>query len=60
MITKEKRKPKKEHVFLAKLKEEFQQNFDGELEAKKVKIIGCHVARAPVPERLARFFFFFN
>ena len=41
-------------MLLAKLKEECQENFDGELEAKKVKIIGCHVPRAPVPERLAR------
>ena len=39
---------------LAKLKEDYQENFDGELEAKQVKIIGCHVPRAPVPERLAR------
>ena len=58
MITKEndyKRKnvtPIKEHVFLAILKEECQVNFDGELEVKQVKIIGCHVPRAPVPERL--------
>ena len=37
-------------MFLAKLKEEFQQNFDGELEANKVKIIGCHATLAPVPE----------
>ena len=37
-------------MFLAKLKEEFQQNFDGELEVKKVKIIGCHATLAPVPE----------
>ena len=37
-----------------KKKEECQENFDGELEAKKVKIIGCYVHRASVPERLAR------
>ena len=45
----------KENALLAKLKEECQENFHGELEAKQVKIIGCHVPRAPVPERLARF-----
>ena len=45
----------KKHVLLAKLKEYCQQNFDGELESKQVKIIGCHVPRAPVPERLASF-----
>ena len=41
-------------MILGKLKEECQENFDGELEAKSVKIIGCHVRRAQVPERLAR------
>ena len=46
--------PIKIDVLLAKVKEECQENFDGELEAKQVKIIGCHVARMPVPERLAR------
>ena len=30
-------------MFLAKLKEERQENFDDELEAKLVKIIGHHV-----------------
>ena len=33
-ITKKNVKPKKEHVLLAKLKEECQENFDGELEVK--------------------------
>ena len=41
-------------MLLVKLKEECQENFDGELEGKKVEIIGCHVPRAPVPEQLAR------
>ena len=41
-------------MLLDKLKEDYQENFDGELEAKLVKIIGCHVPRAPVPGRLAR------
>ena len=45
----------KEYVLLAKLKEEFLENFNGELEGNKVKIIGCHVPQAPVPELLARF-----
>ena len=39
---------------MAKLKEERQENFNGKLEAKQVKIIGCHVPHAPAPERLAR------
>ena len=30
-------------MLLAKLKEDGQDNFDGEFEAKKVKITGCHV-----------------
>ena len=46
--------PIKEQVLLAQLKEECQVNFDGELEAKKVKIIGYHFPRAPESERLAR------
>ena len=33
-------------MFSAKLKQECQENFDGELEAKYVKIIGCHVIRS--------------
>ena len=41
-------------MLLVKLKEEPQDNFDGELETKQVKIIGYHVPRAPVPERFAR------
>ena len=41
------------HVLLAKLKEECQENSDGELEVKQVKIMGCYVHRAPLPERLA-------
>ena len=41
-------------MLLAKLKEECQENFNGELEAKLVKIIGCHVPQALVPERLAK------
>ena len=41
-------------MLLAKLKEECQENFDGELEAKEIKIIGCHAPRAPVTERVAR------
>ena len=51
-ITKKNVKPKKEHVLLAKLKEECQENFDGELDVKYVKIKGCHVPQVPVPERL--------
>ena len=39
-------------MLLAILKEERQENFDGDLEAKYVKIIGCHVPRVPVPEWL--------
>ena len=41
-------------MLLAILKEERQKNFDDDLEAKYVKVIGCHVPRVPVPERLAR------
>ena len=41
-------------MLLAKLKEEYQENFNGELEAKLMKIIGCCVPRVPVPEWLAR------
>ena len=36
------------------IKRRVSGDFDGELEAKQVKMIGCHVPRAPVPERLAR------
>ena len=32
-------------MLLANLKEECQENFDGELGVKKVKIRGCHVPR---------------
>ena len=42
-------------MLLAKLEEECQEKFDGEVEVKLVKIIGCHVLRTPVPERLPRF-----
>ena len=38
----------------ANASEECQENSDDELGAKQVKIIGCHVSRAPVPERIAR------
>ena len=40
-------------MFPAKLKEGFQENFDGELEVKCVKIVGFHVPRTPLQERLA-------
>ena len=44
----------------AKLKEGFQENFDGELEVKYVKIVGCHVPRTPVQEQLAHLPFEFH
>ena len=46
--------PIKRALLLAKLKEGCHENFDGDLESKRVKIIGCHVPLAPVPERLVR------
>ena len=46
------KRQQKDHVFLAKLKEECWQNFDGELEPNKLKIIGFHVPQVPVPEWL--------
>ena len=42
-------------MLLAKLREKCQENFDSELEARKVKIRTCHVSRALVPEQFARF-----
>ena len=36
----------------ATLKEDCRENFNGKLESKLVKIKGCHISRAPVPERL--------
>ena len=39
----------KDHVLLANLTE----NFDDELQAKLVKIIGCHVLQTPIPKWLA-------
>ena len=44
-------------MLLAKLKEECQENFNGELEAKLMKIIGCCVPRVPVPEWLVKFLY---
>ena len=41
-------------MLLDKLKEERQENFYGEVEAKLVKIIDYDVPRAPVQERLSR------
>ena len=40
-------------IFCAVLQEEYQDNFDGEIEVKQVKIIGCHVPLVPVPEQFA-------
>ena len=40
-------------ILCAALQEECQDNFDGEIEVKQVKIIGCHVPLVPVQERFA-------
>ena len=40
-------------IFCAVLQEEYQDNFDGEIEVKQVKIIGCHAPLVPVPEQFA-------
>ena len=40
-------------IFCAVLQEEYQDNFDGEIEVKQVKIIGCHVPLVLVPEQFA-------